>query len=231
MFPLFLLVFGIGEVAKIAVAAFSAWLVIVFNVAYGVMNARPTRILAARSWARLAAHISRRDFFESFPQTFVGFRLGVSFALVVIIVAEMFIGATNGMGRRIIDAQIRYSLSEMYASILVAGAWDTASNFFSLSRTHVPSLVGKISPPFLQSSLWDTCDVETGSTRRRLAPLCPPVGPPLCSLRQDGQGKGGLAADHADHGYYVAIQEKLFEKACIEIDCDKMESRTRSSMR
>jgi NitT/TauT family transport system permease protein len=44
MFPLFLLIFGIGEESKVGVAAFSAWLVIVFNVAYGVMNARPTDI-------------------------------------------------------------------------------------------------------------------------------------------------------------------------------------------
>ena len=44
MFPLFLLIFGIGEESKVGVAAFSAWLVIVFNVAYGVMNTRPTDI-------------------------------------------------------------------------------------------------------------------------------------------------------------------------------------------
>jgi ABC-type nitrate/sulfonate/bicarbonate transport system permease component len=42
MFPLFLLLFGLGEFSKISVAAFAAWLVIVFNVAYGVMNARQT---------------------------------------------------------------------------------------------------------------------------------------------------------------------------------------------
>ena len=45
-----------------------------------------------------------------------------SLALVVVIVAEMFIGATDGMGHRIIDAQISYSLTDMYGSILVAGA-------------------------------------------------------------------------------------------------------------
>src|SRR5471030_2356178 len=49
MFPLFLLLFGLGEFSKISIAAFAAWLVIVFNVAYGVMNARQTRIVAARS--------------------------------------------------------------------------------------------------------------------------------------------------------------------------------------
>jgi ABC-type nitrate/sulfonate/bicarbonate transport system permease component len=123
LFPLFLLLFGLGDLAKIAVAAFAAWLVIVFNVAYGVMNARQTRILAARSMGASSLRIFRDViFFETLPQTFVGLRTAVSLALVVVIVAEMFIGATDGMGHRIIDAQISYSLTDMYGSILVAGA-------------------------------------------------------------------------------------------------------------
>ncbi len=48
MFPLFLVLFGVGDETKIAVAAFGAVLVILFNVAYGVMNARKTRLLAAK---------------------------------------------------------------------------------------------------------------------------------------------------------------------------------------
>ncbi|MDC7787223.1 ABC transporter permease subunit [Rhodoplanes sp. TEM] len=123
LFPLFLLLFGLGDIAKIAVAAFAAWLVIVFNVAYGVMNARQTRIQAARSMGAGSLRIFRDViFFETMPQTFVGLRTAVSLALVVIIVAEMFIGATDGLGHRIIDAQISYSLTDMYGSILVAGA-------------------------------------------------------------------------------------------------------------
>lgn len=122
MFPLFLLVFGIGEFSKIAVAAFAAWLVVVFNVAYGVMNSRQTRLLAARVMGASGAQVLRHVmFFESLPQTFVGLRVGVSIALVVIIVAEMFIGSSNGLGRRIIDAQQVFDLQQMYASILAAG--------------------------------------------------------------------------------------------------------------
>jgi NitT/TauT family transport system permease protein len=123
LFPLFLLLFGLGDFAKIAVAAFAAWLVIVFNVAYGVMNARQTRILAARSMGASSLRIFKDViFFETLPQTFVGLRTAVSLALVVIIVAEMFIGATDGLGHRIIDAQISYSLTDMYGSILIVGA-------------------------------------------------------------------------------------------------------------
>jgi ABC-type nitrate/sulfonate/bicarbonate transport system permease component len=140
MFPLFLLIFGVGEESKIGVAAFSAWLVIVFNVAYGVMNARPTRILAARVMGASRGRIFRDVmFYESLPQTCVGLRLGVSYALVVIIVAEMFIGSANGMGRRIIDAQQVFDLRQMYASIIATGCLGYGLNaaFLSLERTFV----------------------------------------------------------------------------------------------
>ncbi|MBY0383288.1 MAG: ABC transporter permease [Xanthobacteraceae bacterium] len=134
LFPLFLLLFGLGDLAKIAVASFAAWLVIVFNVAYGVMNARQTRILAAKSMGASSFRIfGDVIFFETLPQTFVGLRTAVSLALVVIIVAEMFIGATDGMGHRIIDAQISYSLTDMYGSILIAGAMGYLLNLVLLS--------------------------------------------------------------------------------------------------
>ncbi|MEM8794705.1 MAG: ABC transporter permease [Pseudomonadota bacterium] len=133
MFPLFLLLFGLGDFSKIAVAAFAALLVILFNVAYGVMNARQTRILAARSMGASRGRIFFDViFFETLPQTFIGLRTAVSLALVVIIVAEMFIGATDGLGHRIIDAQISYNLTDMYGSILVTGAMGYGLNVFFL---------------------------------------------------------------------------------------------------
>ncbi len=133
MFPLFMLLFGLGEFTKIALAAFAAFLVIVFNVAYGVMNARKTRILAARSMGASTIRIFKDViFFETLPQTFVGLRTAVSLALVVVVVAEMFIGASDGLGHRIIDAQISYQLTDMYGSILVAGGMGYGLNLLFL---------------------------------------------------------------------------------------------------
>jgi NitT/TauT family transport system permease protein len=140
MFPLFLLIFGIGDFAKIAVAAFAAWLVVVFNVAYGVMNARQTRILAARVMGASHWRVFRDVmFFESLPQTFVGLRMAVSIALVVIIVAEMFIGSSDGLGRRIIDSQQVFDLQQMYASIIASGVMGYGVNliFFGIEKLFV----------------------------------------------------------------------------------------------
>ena len=64
----------------------------------------------------------------------LGVRLitGISIGLVVIIVAEMFIGATDGLGHRIIDAQISYQLTDMYGSILVTGVMGYGLNILFL---------------------------------------------------------------------------------------------------
>jgi ABC-type nitrate/sulfonate/bicarbonate transport system permease component len=133
LFPLFLLLFGLGEFSKISVAAFAASLVIIFNVAYGVMNARQTRIVAARSMGANSLRVfTDIIFFETLPQTFVGLRTAISVALVVVIVAEMFIGAVDGLGHRIIDAQISYQLTDMYGSILAAGAMGYGANLLFL---------------------------------------------------------------------------------------------------
>jgi NitT/TauT family transport system permease protein len=123
MFPLFLVIFGVGDTTKILVASFGAALVILFNVAYGVLNARKTRLLAARvmgaSRLRVLTDVM---LLESLPQTFVGLRNGVSLALVIVVVAEMFIGSTDGLGQRVFEAQQLFAMPDMYAAIFAAGA-------------------------------------------------------------------------------------------------------------
>ena len=133
VFPLFLVIFGVGDETKILVASFGAALVILFNVSYGVMNARKTRLLAAKvmgaSKFRVLIDVM---LLESMPQTFIGIRNGVSLALIIVIVAEMFIGSVDGLGHRIIDAQMLFEMPDMYAAIFVAGALGYGFNLLFL---------------------------------------------------------------------------------------------------
>jgi len=133
MFPLVLVLFGVGDETKISVAAFGAALVILFNVAYGVMNARKTRLLAAKvmgaSRLRVLFDVM---LLESLPQTFVGLRNGVSLALVIIVVAEMFIGSQDGLGHSVFEAQQLFDMPRMYAAIFAAGALGYGLNLFFL---------------------------------------------------------------------------------------------------
>ena len=133
LIPLFLLIFGVSDVNKVAIAAFGALLIVVFNSAYGVLNARKQRVMAAKVMGA-----SRWRIFcdvlvwESLQPSFVGLRSAVSMALVIVVVAEMFIGSDSGLGHRIIDAQQVLNVKSMYAAILAAGILGYALNIVFL---------------------------------------------------------------------------------------------------
>jgi len=133
LIPLFLMIFGVTDMNKIAIAAFAAVLVILFNSAYGVINARKQRVMAARVMGASRWQIFKDVLiWESLQPTFVGLRSGVSMALVIVIVAEMFIGSDSGLGNRIINAQQVLNVREMYAAILAAGALGYVLNILFL---------------------------------------------------------------------------------------------------
>src|SRR5579862_128937 len=133
LIPLFLLIFGVSNVNKVAIAAFGALLIVVFNSAYGVINARKQRVMAARVMGASRWQIFKDVLvWESLQPSFVGLRSGVSMALVIVVVAEMFIGSDNGLGHRIIDAQQVLNVKSMYAAILAAGALGYALNILFL---------------------------------------------------------------------------------------------------
>jgi sulfonate transport system permease protein len=133
LIPLFLLIFGVSDVNKIAIAAFGALLIVLFNSAYGVMNARKQRIMAAKVMGASRWQIFKDVLiWESLQPTFVGLRSAVSMALVIVIVAEMFIGSDNGLGHRIIDAQQVLNVKSMYSAILAAGILGYALNVLFL---------------------------------------------------------------------------------------------------
>ena len=133
LIPLFLLIFGVSDVNKVAIAAFGALLIVVFNSAYGVMNARKQRVMAARVMGASRWQVFKDVLiWESLQPSFVGLRSAVSMALVIVIVAEMFIGSDTGLGHRIIDAQQVLNVKSMYAAILAAGALGYALNILFL---------------------------------------------------------------------------------------------------
>lgn len=133
IFPLFLIVFGIGDSAKVAVAAFGALLIIIFNTAYGVIHSKKPRLLAAQVMGASRWQIFRWiSLWESLPQTFVGLRSAASLSLVIIVVTEMFIGTNVGLGRRIVDSQIIYNIPAMYAAIIMTGIVGYVLNYILL---------------------------------------------------------------------------------------------------
>jgi NitT/TauT family transport system permease protein len=134
LIPLFLLIFGISDVNKVAIAAFGAFLIVIFNCAYGVINARKQRVAAAKVMGASNWQIFKDVlFWESLQPAFVGLRSAISMTLVIVVVAEMFIGSESGLGHKIIDAQQVMNVKTMYAAIMAAGILGYALNVLFLA--------------------------------------------------------------------------------------------------
>lgn len=129
LFPLFLLVFGIGDEAKFAVTAWGAGFVILINSMYGVHLGKELRVRVAKTMKVKGSELFRKVIFpEALPHIFTGLRVAISLSLVIVVVTEMFIGTDAGLGKRIIDAQLVYQAPGMYAAIFMTGVIGFALN-------------------------------------------------------------------------------------------------------
>lgn len=122
LFPLFILLLGIGELSKLGVPFYGCVLVIIINSIYGVLNSPKLRRIIGRIFGFSKTRIFWRIVFpDSLPQVFAGMRTALSLALVLTIVVEMTIGAENGLGKKIYDYHLLFDTPEMYAAILTTG--------------------------------------------------------------------------------------------------------------
>jgi NitT/TauT family transport system permease protein len=145
LFPLFLVFFGIGDTAKICTAAWSSSFIILVNTMYGVRNSTKTRRMVAQTMGATKVQILCEVIVpDALPDIVVGMRNGLSLALIVVVVTEMFMGTRFGLGREIFDASMVYQIPRMYAAILVTGLLGYALNkIFVLIERRVVHWAGK----------------------------------------------------------------------------------------
>jgi ABC-type nitrate/sulfonate/bicarbonate transport system permease component len=121
LIPLFMLLFGVGDLAKVAIVVFAIAFLIQINTMYGVKNVKKMRIVAAKTMKATKMHLFTKIILpESLPYVFAGLRITISKALTMVIVIEM-IGTGIGLGKRIMDAQLVHNTPQLYAAILISG--------------------------------------------------------------------------------------------------------------
>ena len=122
LFPLFIVIWGLGDEVKIFIAAWASSMVVLINTIYGIRDVAVIRLMVAK--------MRRASFIKTFckvmipnalPYIFAGMRVGLSLALVVEIVAEMFLGSQSGLGRRVYNATSIFEMEEAYATVVVIG--------------------------------------------------------------------------------------------------------------
>jgi ABC-type nitrate/sulfonate/bicarbonate transport system permease component len=122
LIPVFLLLVGLGDVSKILFTTFVVGLIVLVNTVHGVKNANLTRIMTGKSMGMNNRQIFLYILFpEMLPYVSAGIRVALSFSIVAVIVSEMLMSTQYGFGRKIIDYQLVYELSKMYAVILITG--------------------------------------------------------------------------------------------------------------
>ncbi len=120
--PLFLLLFGIGEKPKIMLIMVVVGLLMAVSTLASIQTSSPIRRLVAKSLGMKPAEIWFRVLLpDILPHLSTGFKLALSLALILASISEMFIGTKHGIGRAMLDAQLRYETPTMYAYIFISG--------------------------------------------------------------------------------------------------------------
>lgn len=122
VYPLAILMLDVHDASRVAVVVFGCVTVLVMQVAAGVAMVPPARLesvrlMGASSWA-LMRHVILP---ETLPHVFVALRTVCSLGLIIVVVTEMLAGAPEGLGARVVNAQMSYRTDELYAEIVLIG--------------------------------------------------------------------------------------------------------------
>ncbi len=129
LYPVFILLLGLGEASKIFVIFWATLFPILLATIGGVKEVDPKLIEMARSFGATRLTTFRRVVLPaSVPPIFVGLRLSATTALLLLIAAEM-IGANSGLGFQVMNAQYNFQIPLMFAAIFLLAFLGLAANW------------------------------------------------------------------------------------------------------
>ena len=119
LYPVFLLLFGLGELSKISIVIWGSVWPALLNTIAGVKNTDRNLIKAARSMGVSSLALLYKVVLPgALPYILTGVRLSAASAILVLVAAEM-IGANAGLGFAIFYFEERYAVPQMYAGIIL----------------------------------------------------------------------------------------------------------------
>lgn len=140
LFPLAMLIFGLGEPSKWAIIALAVFFQVLFSTLAGVVNIdriyldvaanfRASRWQAYRTIALPAA----------LPYIFTGFQLGLGMSLIVVVIVENF-GTNFGLGYVIWRSWQVFEVTDMYVALVVIALLGFLSQMLviQLERVFIP---------------------------------------------------------------------------------------------
>jgi len=117
-YPIFLVTFGRGSAAVIALSAIFGLIPIVLNTKNAFQNVNPTLLQVG-----LSMNLTRRQIFRHIlipavaPAVFSGFRLALTYILKSVLGLE-YVAQVGGVGMWLSDAAFKFAVEEVYAGLL-----------------------------------------------------------------------------------------------------------------
>jgi NitT/TauT family transport system permease protein len=119
LLPLMMLYLGIGEISKVVLVAFAVIFLVMINSMAGVLAIEPVYFDVAKNYNAPRWKLWTRVVIPAaLPFIFVGMRLGIGVALIVIVAAE-FVAARSGIGFLIWSSWEVMRVENMFVGIIV----------------------------------------------------------------------------------------------------------------
>ena len=121
LLPLFIIWFGIGEIPKIILIAWTTFFPIVTNTLEGLRSVNSTLIRSALSLGASQTQIYRKVILPStMPNILSGCQISLGLGFSALVVSEMM-GTTSGLGYMIVDARNYFKITDMFVAIILIG--------------------------------------------------------------------------------------------------------------
>ena len=122
LFPIFIFVFGIGSLSKIALVFLECLYPIVIMTYAGAREVNRALLWSAQNMGASRAAILRRVVIPATtPFIFAGFRVAVPVAMIVVVITEM-VASADGLGYQVIYALSSLKTDRMLAVVIVIAA-------------------------------------------------------------------------------------------------------------
>jgi NitT/TauT family transport system permease protein len=119
IFPLVLLIFGLGEASKVVMVAIGVFYPVLINSSIGVLEISKVYLDVGRNFGAGRWQVFRTIALPgAMPHIMSGFKLGLGMGLILIAIAEM-IGAKSGLGYMIWNAWELLAVETMYVGLIV----------------------------------------------------------------------------------------------------------------
>jgi NitT/TauT family transport system permease protein len=129
LFPVFIILLGIGEESKIGIIFWCAVWPILLNTISGVSHVDPMLVKAAKTMGSSGPQVFWKVVLPSaMPEILPGLRISAASSIVMLCAAEM-LGAKTGLGHLISYSQQVFQIPNMYAAIILIAFFGWIMNY------------------------------------------------------------------------------------------------------